>query len=320
MKNRLKLFILIILLCGVTLSFGAWNWANSPADSKNTVSSMFVIAKGEGIRSIGKSLKEQGLIKSEIAFYLLVKEKSFDNKIQAGDFRLSPSLSLEQIITTLTQGSLDVWVTIPEGKRSEEIVAILKKQLATVTPLWEEEFKKHEGYLFPDTYLIPQDADASLVISLLTSTFEKKYEAAVVKQTSPYTKEEIVILASLIEREAKFPEDREKISSVLHNRLEIGMALQIDATVQYALGFQTQENKWWKGSLTNTDLKKVSPYNTYLHPGFPPTPISNPGLASLLAAANPDNTSYLYYLSDKTGHNHYAETFEQHQANIAKYL
>ena len=114
--------------------------------------------------------------------------------------------------------------------------------------------------------------------------------------------------------------DRPVVAGILLNRLNAGIALQIDATVQYALGYQLEEKDWWKKALTNEDLQVNSPFNTYRHPGLPPKPISNPGLSAIKAAFNPTDTNYLYYVSDKKGHLHYAKTLEEHNANITKYL
>jgi UPF0755 protein len=124
----------------------------------------------------------------------------------------------------------------------------------------------------------------------------------------------------MIEREAKLTEDRPRIASVIINRLTIDMKLDIDATVQYALGYQPQEKTWWKKSLTVDDLAIDSPYNTYLVAGLPPTPISNPGIAAITAVVNAPDTHYLYYIADATGKSHFAETLEEHQQNIARYL
>ena len=154
----------------------------------------------------------------------------------------------------------------------------------------------------------------------MLENFDKKYATIAQSSKNMLSKNDIVIIASLIEREARFSEDRPLISSVLHNRLSIGMKLDIDATVQYALGYHEDKKNWWKKGLTLKDLEINSPFNTYTNPGLPPKPIANPGLASLQAALDPANTEYLYYISDKTGHNHYAKTLLEHNANIKRYL
>ena len=154
----------------------------------------------------------------------------------------------------------------------------------------------------------------------MRENFTKKYaEISPKRMQSSYTQGQIVTVASLIEREAKFPQDRPLVASVIYNRLSNDMPLQIDATIQYALGYQTDQQTWWKKNLTDDDLALNSAYNTYTQTGLPPTPIANPGVLSLEAALNPAQTNYLYYVSDKDGHNHYEETLAEHDADILKY-
>jgi UPF0755 protein len=271
-----------------------------------------------GVKAIGAKLQEAHLIKSAFAFYLTVKRLKLENKIQAGDFQLSPSDSTETIAQNLTKGALDVWVTIPEGKRAEEVTQILKDaSFPSYDSTWQTQLKAHEGYLFPDTYLIQKNATIEQIISLLTSTFDNKI-ASLPNRTN-LSSAKIVILASLIEREAKKDEDRPLVSSVMHNRLDIGMPLQIDATVQYALGYDYYGKTWWKKELTFDDLKLNSPFNTYTNTGLPPTPIANPGIKALEAAASPATSSFLFYITDKNGVNRYAKTLTEHNANIKKY-
>lgn len=309
----------ITIICVLTifsLVFFLW-WKNglSPVNFSDKTTKIFVIQKGEGVREIANTLKKEKLIRDPIVFFLLIKKLNLDNKIQAGDFRLSSSMTAEEIAGNLTHGIIDIWVTIPEGKRAEEIAEILKEKIPSYKLTWREILNSQEGYLFPDTYLIPKDADINFIVSMMKNNFENKILKLNLK---PKDIEKTVIIASLIEREAKFDDDRPLVSSVIHNRLEITMSLQIDATVQYAIGYQPSKKNWWK-VLTPNDLKINSPYNTYKNPGLPPTAICNPGLASLKAAVNPAKTNYLYYISDKSGHNHYAKTLEEHNLNIKKY-
>lgn len=314
-----KLFILVLVFAIVVLGLFFW-WKNglsavNPADKTQKI---FVIQKGEGVREIANKLKREGLIKNPVAFFILIRKEDMDGKIQAGDFRLSPSMTAFEIAQTLTHGTLDAWVTIPEGKRAEEIAEILKTSIPSYQSFWRDELVKHEGYLFPDTYLVPKDGDINLIISIMKNNFEKK-SASITPNKTGLSKKEIVIVASLIEREAKLDEDRSLVASVILNRLNIGMKLDIDATVQYALGYQNSQKNWWKKELTKDDLNINSAYNTYRNQGLPPAPISNPGLAVLRAVVNAPDTDYLYYISDRNGRNHYARTLEEHNKNIIKY-
>ena len=312
----------IILLTVLLLSAGAsvlwWKNGNRAQDSTNKSSQIFVVARGDGVREIANNLKIKGLIKDPVIFFLQTKRLGLDRDLEAGDFRLSPSMSLYDIIQNLTHGTLDIWVTIPEGIRAEEIASILKRDIPSYKPDWRETLATREGYLFPDTYLIPRDADLNLVMSLLTNNFANKYNGVNAEKTG-LSQKEIVTIASLVEREAKFAQDRPLVASVILNRLDLGMKLDIDATVQYALGYAPDEKRWWKKDLTIDDLNIKSPYNTYKNPGLPPSPISNPGLSSIMAVINPSKTNYLFYISDKSGHLHFAKTIEEHNANIQKY-
>jgi len=313
--KKLAILLILVFVIGVTIILW-WKNGINPANPKDNSPQIFVISQGASMRKIANDLKKNGLIRDPIVFFLLTKKIGYDKKIQAGDFRLNPSMNAYEIAEILTHGTLDVWVTIPEGLRALEISDILKKKLPTYDPSWEKKLVANEGYLFPDTYLIPKEADIETILSLMKDNFEKKYATVDTSQTN-LTRNEIVTIASMIEREARFPNDRPLVASVITNRLKIGMKLDIDATVQYALGSESKNR--WKKNLTLEDLKIDSPYNTYRNAGLPPTPISNPGLEVLKAAANPAKTNYLYYISDKNGHLHFAETLAEQNANIKKY-
>lgn len=315
--KRLPILIALIVLIGAGFIIW-WNNGTRPADPNNTKPQIFVVEKGAGVREIANELKSQGLIRDSIVFFLQVKRLGADKEIQAGDFRLEPSMNLSKIIETLRLGIIDIWVTVPEGYRAEEINEVLKKRIPTFENSWIDNLEKNEGYLFPDTYLIPKDASIDMIINMLRNNFDNKY-STLNTSISKRTKNEIVTIASLIEREARHAEDRPLVSSVISNRLGLGMKLDIDATLQYILGYQENQKRWWKKSLTNSDKLINSPYNTYRVAGLPPGPISSPGLASLQAAVNPAKTSYLFYITDKNGINRYAEDLEGHTANIENY-
>lgn len=312
-----KLFVLItILVIFLIGSLVWWNNGLSAVNAQDSSQKMFLITPGAGVRAIANDLKEEGLIRDPIVFFLYTKQTGIDQRIQAGDFRLSPSMSARDIAQELTTGMVDIWITIPEGKRAEEVATILKENIPTYEDSWEEELKAQEGYLFPETYLIPRDATVESIITLLRNTFEEKYNSIETNNVD-LTREEVVILASMIEREVRHTEDLPIVSSIMHNRLEINMPLQIDATIQYAKG--ENNGKWWE-PVTLEEYKSVkSDYNTYLSYGLPPGPIASPGLNALSAAVNPADTDYLYYITDQTGTNRYAKTYEQHQANIDRF-
>lgn len=317
-KNIAVISIILLTIFGLFLFYKEGTLPVNKFDKKNKI---FVIRPGEPLSTIAKNLSKEDLIRNKIVFYLVVKQLGIEKKIQAGDFRLSPSMDVYQIAKTLTHGTLDLWVTIVEGLRKEEIAQIIAQKLA----LPETEFLKEtkEGYLFPDTYLIPRQATTGAIIQILTNNFYRRFSQDLRKKAEQkgLTEKEVLIIASLVEKEAKYDNDRKKVASIIIKRWQADWPLQIDATIQYALGYQPNENSWWKSALTKEDLEIDSPYNTYKNKGLPPTPIANPGLASIEAVVNADkNIPYWYYLSDKTGKMHYAITLEEHNKNIKKYL
>ncbi len=315
-----KFFFLIVLIILIVGGFGAW-WINgtSPANPSDTVIQTFDVSQGENVREIANDLKSKGLIKDSIIFYLLVKQKNIGGKIQAGEFQLSPSMSAGMIANVLQVAKDDVSITVPEGKRAEEVAQILKDHFSNYQPSWEQQLKANEGYLFPDTYSFDKNVDITTIISTMRANFDKKYATIPSGTKSGLSKSQIVTIASIVEREAKFPQDRPLVASVIFNRISSGMPLQVDATVQYALGYQAGQNSWWKKAVTLDDLKIDSPYNTYLNTGLPPGPISNPGLEALKAVINAPQTNYVYYVSDSSGNTHYEVTSDQHDADIKKY-
>lgn len=317
-------FRFVIFFCIIVFfAWGGWFWwqySISPVDPKDTAPITLTVVSGEGAKAIAADLEAKNLIHSKTGFYLLVKLLSIEKDLQAGDFRLNKSMDARTIALTMTHGILDVWVTTLEGWRDTEIAT----QLAHDLDIPEEQFLQYakEGYMFPDTYLIPRDATAAGVVTIFTDNFNKKVTPQMhedAKKTG-LTFAQTITLASIVEREGQTDSDRPVIAGILLNRLKQNMALQVDATLQYALGYQPFEKSWWKKVLSEDDKKVNSPYNTYANPGLPPGPIANPGLASIKAAIYPTATDYLYYLHDKTGAVHYAKTIEEHTANIQKYL
>ncbi len=288
--------------------------------STNKETQDFVVLKGESVADIAQKLKEDSLIKSPDIFRFYVKFQGVQNKIQPGRFKISPSMSVPQLTNVLTNKPEDMWVTLLEGWRMEEMAQKLNDTIG----INKSDFLKiaKEGYMFPDTYLFPKDVTAQLVASEMRNTFDIRYSNELQTKIKKLglTPEEGVILASIVEREARSDEVRTKVAGILLKRLNIGMGLNADATVQYALGYQPSEKSWWKRHLSLDDLKVKSPYNTYLHAGLPPTPISNPSLSSLEAVANADpSTPYLYYYHDSKGNSYYAKTLEEHNKNVANH-
>ncbi|HUD04578.1 MAG TPA: endolytic transglycosylase MltG [Patescibacteria group bacterium] len=317
MKRLITVIVLLIIL--VAGLFLWWQNGLLAANTNDKAAQIFVINKGEGVREVANNLKAAGLIRDPIVFFLYTRINNLDKQIQAGDFRINPSMSMTDVASNLTHGTLDIWTTIPEGLRADEIADLLKAKIPSYNESWRSVLEANEGYLFPDTYLIPRDADVNMIVAMMKNNFNAKYTSVKNTKTTDLTDAQTIVIASIIEREAIFAADRPLVASVFINRLNLGMALGSDPTVQYALGYQVDTKSWWKKDLTATDLLINSPYNTRKNAGLPPTPISNPGLSSIQAALAPAKTNYLYFFSDKQGHLHFASTIEGHNANIQKY-
>lgn len=317
-----KLYILLFLLILITVSFYIFYKEGSlPVNKKGSVSTIFIIKPGESLNIISNNLSNQGLIRNKIIFYLIVKQLGIDRKIQAGEFKLSPDMTANEVAKNLTHGTLDIRVTLIEGTRKEEMAQVISKNFN----ITEVEFIKaaNEGYIFPDTYDFPRVATTETILLKINETFKNKFDQKLheMAKNKGLTEKQVLILASLVEREARQSSTRQKVASIILKRYLADWPLDLDATVQYALGYQVNEKSWWKKDLTNEDKKIDSSYNTYKNKGLPPGPICNPSLSSIEAVINADeNTPYWYYLTDKNGVMHYSVTLEEHQNNVNKYL
>ncbi len=312
---------ILLVVCAVLAGFGGiwWMDGTAPVDASDTEPVIFVVSRGEGVKNIASRLAQNNLIRSPTGFYVMVKLLGIERSLQAGDFRLNRAMDAKAVALELTRGILDVWVTTLEGWRIEEVAAKVAKELN----IPEGEFLKYarEGYMFPDTYLIPKEASPAAVADMMRENFDRRVsDIRDGIARSGLTFDEVVVLASIVEREGRTDDDRPVIAGILLKRLLAGWPLQTDATIQYALGYQPMEKTWWKTALYEEDKKITSPYNTYRTTGLPPAPISNPGLSSIRAVLLPTDSSYWYYLHDPQGGVHYAETIAEHNANIESYL
>ena len=300
---------------------GWWQWAIKPVNSRQPETAVVVIQRGQSVEEVGRKLKTAGLVRSVTAFKFWVIKRGLTKKIQAGDFRLTSAMSLNELIDELTHGTLDIWVTFPEGWRREQIAARLAEELSQRGEAFDQAkflilSQNKEGYLFPDTYLIPKQASEAAIIQLLGDTFEKKARPELAKNQTGLTEREVVNLAAIIEREARGEADRQLVVNILVKRLKMGIGLNADATLQYILG--TPDN-WWPVP-TAADKLINSAYNTYKYKGLPPGPIANPGLKAMQAVLRANDTPYLYYLHDKQGGIHQAKTLAEQTENIRRYL
>ncbi len=315
-----KTNILFLLFVVVSVSFYLFYKEGSlPVNKNNSSSKMFVVKQDEPLDAIVNNLDNEGLIRNKIVFYLVVRKLGIERKIQAGEFRLSPNMSADVVANTLTHGTLDIQITLIEGMRKEEMAQIISKTLDI--PEIEVVRSTKEGYIFPDTYMIPKNATMDTVVSIIKNNSKFVNVIKTINKKSKLTEKEVLILASLVEREARQPATREKIAGIILKRYQADWPLDLDATLQYVLGYQPLEKTWWKNNLTDEDKKIDSPYNTYKNKGLPPEPICNPSLSSIEAVLNANpKTPYWYYLTDNNGVMHYSVTLEEHEANVSKYL
>lgn len=316
--------IALLVVAGFSLAF-AYRWYSQPVNPNDEVLRTFVVPKGQASSIIGERLYEENFIAHPLLFRIAIQLENIAGKIQAGSFEISPAMTAAEIAQNLTQGTQDVWITVVEGWRMEQIAESLA---AADLPLFDaDEFKslvsenQSEGTLFPDTYLIPKQYDAEQMYSLLTNTFERRVltDLASEIESSPYTLNQIMVMASLVEREAREYEEMRGVAGVLWHRIEIGMPLQVDATMQYAKGYDAIQQTWWAPPRA-ADKSVDSPFNTYQINGLPPRPIANPGLNAIKATLNPVATNNLFYIHDRSGRIHYAQTLEGHNANVNRYL
>jgi UPF0755 protein len=280
------------------------------------VQTIFTINSGDSLQKITQKLYEEKIIRSEFIFRSYIILKRVEKNIIAGDYlldRRQGSLILANRFTSGNFGLDDIKITIPEGWNVFQIADYLEKNLVKFN---KEEFlllaREYEGYLFPDTYFVSPTIKNTTLISFMNKNFEEKISAIVDLDKSGKSLEEIIKIASILEGEAK-PQDRKLVSGILWKRLAIGMPLQVDVSFIYINGKGTSQ-------LSLDDLQIDSPYNTYKYKGLPPTPISNPGIDSIMAALNPDKTSYLYFLTGDDGVMYYAKTFDEHKRNKELYL
>jgi len=316
MKKVLLVVVSLLFLVGI---FYFWLVLKPVGTGEEKV---FVVNQGESTISTAQKLEQQKIIRSRWLFLICLHLQGERGKIQAGSFRLSPMDSLPTIIRKLKRGRLDVWLTLIEGWRREQIAEKVEEKLAIPKKEFLAASRGEEGYLFPDSYLVPVGTSAEGVVSLLKKNFQEKWQLVWpdVSKRDP-SKNQILILASLVEREAKIGKDRPIVAGILFKRWRSGWPLQVDATIQYAkANLQTEGGTDWWRPITRKDLSIKSLYNTYSHQGLPPTPICNPSLASIRAVVSYQPSDYWFYVSDKSGKIHFAKTLAEHEQNIKEFL
>lgn len=285
------------------------------------------IARGMSSQAIADQLVRKNLVHQQWAFIVAIHLSGVTHKLQFGSYRLSRSMSLPQIIDHLNSGKVITHqLTVPEGLTVTQISKLWEKSgLGTVAAFneaasgskWQLSYKIEgktlEGYLFPNTYQFPDGASPETLIQTMLNEFKRHWttELDAEARSLGFSKHEIITLASIIEAEARVPDERPLISSVFHNRLRRGWKLQADPTALYGLGNPDRQPR-------AADLRTDSPYNTYLYKGLPPGPICNPGMASILAALRPTAADYMYFVAIGGGRHHFSKTLREHRNMINK--
>ena len=289
------------------------------------------IREGISTAEIADRLAEKGVIDSPLKFRILARIYGYDNKLRPGAYSFTVGMSDDEVFAKLLTGEKRlIKFTVPEGFGVKEIAA----RLANLDLVDKDEFLKAaanfapydymrkrrdvffatEGFLFPETYSVENDVEVDELLTLMTKTFDEKLTPTMRTQAEKLglSVYDLITLASLVEREVRFPEDRPIVAQVFLKRLKLNMPLQTDATLQYLMDTPKED-------VSIEDTQIDSPYNTYQHLGLPPGPIASPGMDAIEAVLHPADTDYLYFVADRSGHNHYANTYEEHMNLVNQY-
>ncbi len=312
--NRRTLAIALTL---GAIAIGLYLFVIRPSDTF-PVGELVSVPQGLSLSATAEQLKHDGVIRSALAFRVLVTIFGAERTIHAGDYLFDEPLDIFTVSRAIAVGRFGLEpyrIRIPEGASVEEVSKIFGNRLLRFsTDNFLAQAKPYEGYLFPDTYFFLPNATEDTVLQAMRQNFDSHVatiQGSIASSTHPLA--DIVTMASILEREAYNTSDRRLISGVLWNRMTRGMPLQVDAAFAYSIGKGTFQ-------LTMKDLVTDSPYNTYVNKGLPPTPIGNPSLDSILAAATPTKTSYIYFLADRNGVTHYCKTYSCQLSNKARYF
>ena len=337
--------VIVVIFAGINIYQRTFNMAkglvaeNEAQTTENTAGTgetvSITIPEGASTKDIADILKENGLIGSTLVFRFKSKAGNFDGTYRHGTYTIEKGLEDEQIMELLQHGAVDasqIKITIPEGYTVKQIGALLEENGVTTADAFLEAVNSRdynfdfiqqipdrdpllEGYLFPDTYYFNEDTPATDVVNRMLTRFSEVYTDALAQDVADgYTMDDIIIMASIIEAEIQVPEERAMASSVIYNRLEQDMPLQMCSTVLYALGIR-------RDALTLEDLEVDSPYNTYLYSGLPIGPICNPGAAAIDAAIHPDGSDYLYFVlkAEEQGAHEFTNNYEDFLAAKERY-
>lgn len=329
-----KKFVPIVAALLLASLFGVYwyfNYFNNNAALATGQKVQFTVTQGMTTSEIATMLHKLRLINTPESFRLAAKFRGLDSHLQAGNYEVVAGMSDKEIIEILSKGKVRYnKFTVPEATTINQIAAKLQEEhlgsadafkaaAKNYTPYEYMETNnpdvvyKAEGFVCPSTYYLPENASEKDILTMMVREFNKELTPEVREdiKNSKMPLRSIVNLAAMVEEEATFKEEMPLIAGVFLKRLQMGMPIQSDTTIQYILGSQKKE-------ITFEDLKIESPYNTYLHKGLPPGPIANPSLEAIEAVLHPVKNDYLYFVADKQGHHHFTRTYEEHLEMIKK--
>ncbi|MDR7865273.1 MAG: endolytic transglycosylase MltG [Sporomusaceae bacterium] len=328
--KQMQKWLILLIIAGVfaILAGSAVYSFAKPVNAAAGDAVMVVVKPGMTTQAIGELLYEKGLIKNVLLFRIVAKLEGAEGSLKAGEYALSKAMTVNEMIGKLTRGETAYkQFTIPEGFTIDQIAAFLEKNnLASaakyktfaagyapydyINPAANAKYKA-EGFVFPDTYRIAAGTNEEQLVKMMMSQFDSQFTPAMRQRAAELglSVREVVILASLVEKEAQVAAERPVIAGVFMRRLKLEMPLQSCATIQYILGYPKPE-------LTVQDTELPSPYNTYQNMGLPPGPIASPGLAAIKAVLNPADTDYLYFFANKDGSHVFSRTYDEHLAAI----
>ncbi len=336
MNGFTKTLLVLVLFAAIVASGGgllAMQFLKTPASSSDETV-IFEVKPGEAFKTVARRLEEQGLVSSAWKLEILARFTKNGSKVRVGEYAMRRDSKPREVLTTLNLGrSIEYSITVQEGFNRFEIAdALAKSNLikrdeflalttdrALIRELLNQEYASLEGYLFPETYHITKFTGARGLIKMMVDRYKENFAKA--KAISGWNAvglndRQLIILASIIEKETGAPEERPVISSVFHNRLRIKMPLQTDPTIIYGLW---QETGAWNRNLSRADLQAPNPYNSYLNLGLPPGPISNPGFDAIKAAGAPATTEFLFFVSRNNGTHIFSKDYAQHQRAVTQF-
>ena len=318
----MKRLIYALLSIAVLTAMAATGWFYSQLTSMHAPPRpvQLMIPQGASALKIAQLLEHEGVIVSALAFRLKLRIDGNGGRMRSGLYRFEYPASMEQVMLRLQQGDvMHFLVTVPEGLRSDEVLLLLAEKTATPLPQWQAAFKQllpaeNEGRLLPETYRYSRPVQPLRLLKTMMDAQQKLLSSLTADATE---QERLRIMASIIEKETMLAKERPLVAAVIRNRLRKGMPLQMDPTVIYGIWKTTGT---FSGDIRKKDLTTDTPWSTYTRKGLPPTPIGNPGEASLRAAAAPADVPYLYFVADGSGGHRFASTLAEHSQNVARWM